>query len=88
MIEEDLTPDDFEEEPPAAEEDAASEEGGEREYLLELERVDRLIETEESEKAACLKVFNKHLKDLRKQRAETLKDIEAFRLGERGLFDE
>lgn len=69
------------------EDDAANEETGEMEYLTELEGVDRQLQATETEKSDAMKVFNKHIKDLKKKRGALLMDIEAYRLGERGLFD-
>lgn len=67
--------------------DPTSNEGGELEMLKQLEGLDLQIQAQESDKAATLKVFNKKLKDLTKARNTLLKDIEAWRLGQRGLYD-
>ncbi len=69
----------------ARSEDAADEETGEMEFLQELERLDRKMMGEEANKDANNKVSNKRIKDIRKKRNAVLDDLEAYRLGQRGL---
>lgn len=68
-------------------EDSADEETTEIELLKQLEGLDRQLQAIESDKDATVKVFNKRIKDITKSRNAHLKNIEAWRLGERGLFD-
>lgn len=65
--------------------DAASEEGGEMEFLQELERIDRRLQATEEEKAETAKEYNDQIKALKKKRGVILDELEAYRLGERGL---
>jgi hypothetical protein len=70
---------------PGPTEDAASEEGGEMEYLQELERIDRKLQAVELEKKEADAGYNSQIKALKKKRGIILNEIEAYRLGERGL---
>jgi len=76
-----------EHEQPDRSEDAADEDAVLGEYYEELERIDRKLIAKETEKSDTNKVFNKEIKDIKKERLATLKDIEAYKRGERGLFD-
>ena len=68
-------------------EDSADEEATEMELLKQLEGLDRQLQAVEADKDATVKVFNKRIKDITKSRNAHLKNIEAWRLGERGLFE-
>lgn len=70
---------------PSATEDAASEEGEEMEYLQELERIDRRLQSVELEKKEADAGYNSQIKALKKKRGIILNEIEAYRLGERNL---
>lgn len=72
---------------PTRAEDGADTMSGELEMLKQLEALDLQLQAQESDKAATMKVFNKKLKDLTKSRNQLLKDVEAWRLGQRGLYD-
>ena len=75
-------------EQPERSEDSADEEATEMELLKQLEGLDRQLQAVEADKDATVKVFNKRIKDITKSRNAHLKNIEAWRLGERGLFDD
>ncbi|MHC4121572.1 MAG: hypothetical protein ACYSWO_29215 [Planctomycetota bacterium] len=70
------------------EDDAASNEGTEMEYLKELERIDRLILAEVDNRKADNAAHNEVIKDHEATRDKILRDIAAWRSGERGLFDD
>lgn len=78
---------DDDQEQPARSEDSADEEATEIELLKQLEGLDRQLQAVESDKDATVKVFNKRIKDITKSRNKHLLNIEAWRLGERGLFE-
>jgi hypothetical protein len=77
----------FENEDPSRHEDGADDEATEHEYLIEVEEITRELIAKETEKSDANKVFNKGIKDIKKRRLAALSDLEAYRLGQRGLFD-
>ena len=66
---------------------AENEEDGSMELLEELEKVDRQIVATEDEKKDTAQEFNQKLKDLRALRGAALENLDAYRRGERSLFD-